>query len=122
MESLIRIIGAMMEALPLEKVARLGPESVLEAVDSWELDDTDRGILRRLQKDARASFKKIADEIGVSGATVFVLVKKLQDKGAIRGFFAIVDAKAVGKSQSAIFLWRARPGRFPCSLYGLEES
>ncbi len=121
MESLIRIIGAMMEALPLEKVARLEPESVLEAVDSSELDDTDRGILRRLQKDARASFKKIADEIGVSEATVFVRVKKLQEKGAIRGFFAIVDAKAVGRSLTAIILVRAMPRSFPGMLDGLKK-
>src|SRR2546427_9261538 len=98
MESLIRIIGAMMEALPLEKVSRLEPESVLEVVDSSELDDTDRGILRRLQKDARASFKKITDEIGVSEKTGFVRGKKLQEEGGIRGFFEIVDPQTVGRS------------------------
>src|SRR3989442_6987345 len=112
MESLIRIIGAMMEALPLEKAARLEPESVLDAVDSSELDDTDRGILRRLQKDARASFKKIADEIGVSEATVFVRVKKLQEKGAVRGFFAIIDAEEVGKSLNANHLVKPKPRSF----------
>jgi Lrp/AsnC family transcriptional regulator, regulator for asnA, asnC and gidA len=121
MESLIRIIGTIMKALPLEKVARLEQETVLEAVDSSELDDTDRGILRRLQKDARASFKKIADEIGVSEATVFVRVKKLQEKGAIRGFFAIVDAKVVGKSLTAIILVRAMPRNFLGMLDGLKK-
>src|SRR2546425_7087030 len=104
MESLIRIIGAMMEALPLEKVARLGPESVLEAVDSSELDDTDRGILRRFQKDARGSFQKITDEDGVREATGFVRGKKLQEKRARQGFFAIVHAKAGGKALTAILL------------------
>src|SRR2546426_7732522 len=112
MESLIRIIGAMMEALPLEKVARLEPESVLDAVDSSELDDTDRGILRRLQKDARASFKKKTDEIGVSETTGFVCVKKIQEKGAIRGFFAIVDAKTGGKTLTAIIFGGAVPRSF----------
>ncbi len=56
-----------------------------------EIDDVDREILRALQKDARASFKKVGREIGVSEATVFVRVKKLRDKGVLRGFKAIVD-------------------------------
>src|SRR2546428_6875850 len=104
MESLIRIIGAMMEALPLEKVARLEPESVLEAVDSSELDDTDRGILRRLQKDARAAFKKIAHEIGGSEAAGFVRVEKNQEEGALPSLFRIVGAKAVGKASDSTIL------------------
>jgi Lrp/AsnC family transcriptional regulator, regulator for asnA, asnC and gidA len=74
-----------------------------------ELDDVDRKILRGLQKDARASFKKIAEDVGVSEATVFVRVKKLQDGGVLRGFKAIVDPRAVGKSLTAIVLVRANP-------------
>src|SRR3989442_6375010 len=92
MESLIRIIGAMMEALPLEKAARLEPESVLDAVDSSELDDTDRGILRRVQKGARASVKKITDADCVSGATGFVCGEETHEERAERGVLANVDA------------------------------
>src|SRR2546427_9454375 len=101
MESLIRIIGAMMEALPLEKVARLEPESVLEAVDSSELDDTDRGILRRLRKDARATFNKKITKICVSEAMGFVHGKKIHEKGVKEGFFSNFDAKQVGKTLTA---------------------
>ena len=53
-----------------------------------ELDEVDRGILRRLQEDARVAFREIADELGVSESTVFVRVKKLQERGVIRGFSA----------------------------------
>jgi Lrp/AsnC family transcriptional regulator, regulator for asnA, asnC and gidA len=74
-----------------------------------ELDEVDRKILRELQKDARASFKKIGEGVGVSEATVFVRVKKLQDRGVLRGFKAVVDPKAVGKSLTAIMLVRANP-------------
>jgi len=111
----------MMEPLQVENMRQRQEEAVDQAVDSSGLDETDLGILRRLQKDARSSFKKIADEIGVSEATVFVRVKKLQEKGAIRGFKAIVDAKAVGRSLTAIILVRAMPRSFPGMLDGLKK-
>jgi len=111
-----------METLPVENTARTAQEAVVaQVVDSTDLDETDRGILRRLQKDARASFKKIADDIGVSEATVFVRVKKLQEKGVIRGFKAMVDAKAVGKSLTAITLVRAMPRSLPGMLDELKK-
>lgn len=86
-----------------------------------ELDDTDRKILRELQHDARASFKKIGDDIGVSEATVFVRVRKLQEKGVLKGFMALVDSKAVGKNLTAIVLVRAHPRTFPGMLNTLKK-
>jgi Lrp/AsnC family transcriptional regulator, regulator for asnA, asnC and gidA len=86
-----------------------------------ELDEVDRKILRALQKDARASFKKVGEDIGVSEATVFVRVKKLQDKGVLRGFKAVVDPRAVGKSLTAIMLVRANPKSLPGMLDALRR-
>jgi Lrp/AsnC family transcriptional regulator for asnA, asnC and gidA len=86
-----------------------------------ELDDADRKILRALQKDARASFKKIGEEVGVSEATVFVRVKKLQEGGVLRGFKAIVDPKAVGKNLTAIMLVKANPKGLPSMLAALKR-
>lgn len=84
-----------------------------QLANTLSLDSTDLKILQKLQKDARVSFKKIADEIGVSEATVFVRVKKLQEKKIIKSFKAIVDPKAVGKSLTAIVLIRANPKTYP---------
>lgn len=74
-----------------------------------DLDETDRKILSTLQKDARISFKKIAEETGVSEATVFVRVKKMQERGIIKSFMAVVDPRTVGKSLTAIVLVKAQP-------------
>ncbi len=76
----------------------MGKSSSLLRTDLVELDETDRRILRALQEDARASFKNIGQSIGVSEATVFVRVKKLQERGVLRGFKAIVDPISVGKT------------------------
>ncbi len=86
-----------------------------------EIDDVDRKILGALQKDARNSFKKIGREIGVSEATVFVRVKKLRDKGVLRGFKAIVDPSTIGKSLTAIMLIRAQPKSLPGMLDALKK-
>jgi Lrp/AsnC family transcriptional regulator for asnA, asnC and gidA len=86
-----------------------------------ELDGIDLKILQKLQRDARASFKKIGAEIGVSEATVFVRVKKLQKNGVIRGFKAIVDPKSVGKNLTAIVLVRANPKAYPGMLDAIKK-
>ena len=86
-----------------------------------ELDVTDGEILKQLQRDARKSFKKIGEEIGVSEATVFVRVKKLREKGVLKGFRAVVDPVAVGKTLTAIVLVRAHPQTFPGMLDALKK-
>ncbi|MCW4033719.1 MAG: Lrp/AsnC family transcriptional regulator [Candidatus Bathyarchaeota archaeon] len=74
-----------------------------------KFDAVDRFILNKLQENARRAFKGIADEIGVSEATVFLRVKKLQEKGVIKGFKAILDLEMVGKGTKAIMLLKADP-------------
>ena len=86
-----------------------------------DLDEVDRKILRDLQRDGRSSFKKIGEDAGVSEATVFVRVKKMQDKGIIKSFRAIVEPRAVGKTLTAIVLVRADPKAFPGMLDALKK-
>ncbi len=83
-----------------------------------ELDDVDKKVLRALQKDARASFRRVGKEVGVSEATVFVRVRKLQEKGVLQGFKAVIDPKSVGKKLTAIMLIRAQPR----SLVGMLDA
>ncbi len=86
-----------------------------------ELDNTDKKILQELQREGRASFRKVGEAAGVSEATVFVRVKKLQEKGIIKGFHAVIDPKAVGKKLTAIVLVRANPKAFPQMLDALKK-
>ena len=89
-----------------------------------DLDEVDRKILRRLQEDARISFKEIAKEVGTSEATVFVRVKKLQKNGVIKGFRAILNPPSVGKRVTAFALVKAEPKSYPkmlAQLMNLED-
>lgn len=89
-----------------------------------DLDDVDKKILKRLQEDARISFKEIAKEVRTSEATVFVRVKKLQKSGVIRGFRAILNPPSVGKQVTAFALVKAEPKSYPrmlAQLMNLED-
>ena len=76
---------------------------------SVKIDSVDKEILRMLQDDARISFKKIAEKIGVSEATIFVRVKKLRKNGVIKRFTAIVSPDLLGKNLTAFVLINTEP-------------
>ncbi|KYH40402.1 MAG: AsnC family transcriptional regulator [Candidatus Bathyarchaeota archaeon B26-2] len=76
---------------------------------STKLDEVDRTILEMLQDNARVAFRRIAEKVGVSEATIFVRVRKLINKGVIRRFTAIVAPELVGKGLTAFVLINADP-------------
>ena len=86
-----------------------------------DLDNVDLKILRDLQHDARVSFKTIAQKIGVSEATIFVRVKKMQERRVIKGFTTLVSPAAVGKPLTAIVLVRANPQEYTGTLDALRK-
>jgi Lrp/AsnC family leucine-responsive transcriptional regulator len=61
------------------------------------IDDIDRQIVLLLQEDARLSNAALAEKVGLTVSTVHERVKKLEKKGVIRGYVALVDAEALGK-------------------------
>jgi len=65
------------------------------------IDDIDRRILTLLQENARLSNAALAKEVGLTASTVHERVKKLEKKGIITGYVALVDAEAVGKPITA---------------------
>jgi len=88
------------------------------------LDNIDRAILGTLQDDARTALRKIAEKTGVSEATIFARVKKLQKKGVIKRFTALVSPEMLGKSLTAFVLINTNPKRLQtvlASLQGMED-
>jgi Lrp/AsnC family transcriptional regulator, leucine-responsive regulatory protein len=60
------------------------------------LDALDRRLLAILQADGRRTFAEIAAEVGLSAPSVHERIKKLESRGTIRGYGAMVDADQVG--------------------------
>ena len=54
-----------------------------------------------LQENARLSNAEIGEQVGLTASSVYERVRKLQDKGVIKGYVAIVDSEALGKPIAA---------------------
>ncbi|MGI9013470.1 MAG: Lrp/AsnC family transcriptional regulator [Phycisphaerales bacterium] len=65
-------------------------------------DAIDRAILRELQDNARITNTTLAERVGISPPSTLERVKKLERKGVITGYVALLDAPAVGRSVLAI--------------------
>jgi Lrp/AsnC family leucine-responsive transcriptional regulator len=70
-------------------------------LDNRMIDDIDRQIVLLLQRDARISNAAIAEQVGLTTSTVHDRVKKLERKGIIKGYVALVDAELLEKTISA---------------------
>jgi Lrp/AsnC family leucine-responsive transcriptional regulator len=71
------------------------------------IDATDEAILTILQENARTSNAEIARQVGLATSAVFERVRKLEEKGILRGYTAIVDPKALDAGLLAFVLARA---------------
>jgi Lrp/AsnC family leucine-responsive transcriptional regulator len=76
------------------------------------IDDTDRRTLNILQKNARTSNAEIARQVGLAPSAVFERIRKLEERGILRGYHAEVDPKAFELGQLAFMFIRSndRPG------------
>ena len=61
-----------------------------------KIDDADRKIIEALIRDARMSLKDLAAHVGLSSPGVSERIRRLQERGVIRGFTAEIDPKALG--------------------------
>lgn len=66
------------------------------------LDQTDRELLRLLQRDATLTNKELGNKLNKSPATIHERVKRLKEQGFITRIVALVDRKKVNKGLIAI--------------------
>jgi Lrp/AsnC family transcriptional regulator, leucine-responsive regulatory protein len=63
---------------------------------SERISSNDARILEVLQRDGRRPYADLGAEIGISGPSAHERVKKLEARGVIRGYAALVDPAALG--------------------------
>ncbi len=64
--------------------------------DHYEIDKLDKQILSLLMKDATLPYTDIAKKLVVSGGTVHVRMKKLQEMGVVKGSQFMIDPMKIG--------------------------
>ena len=66
--------------------------------ENVQLDDTDRRLLRVLQRDGRISNLDLAQQCNLSASACSDRVRRLRERGVITGFAAILDPKAIDRA------------------------
>src|SRR5438132_7650857 len=65
------------------------------------IDEIDAVILDLLQENARISQADIARVVGLAPSAVLERIRKLESKGIVRGYAALVDPRALDQSMLA---------------------
>ena len=65
------------------------------------MDEIDRQILDMLQRDGKISQARIAESVGLTTPSVNERIKKLETRGFIRRFTALLDPRQVGMAAVA---------------------
>lgn len=73
------------------------------------MDEIDLAIIDKLTEDARISFRKIAEELGISPDTVINRYVALQKGGVIRGSTIVINPKKIGYQAMAVFMIDTSP-------------
>ena len=75
------------------------------------IDQIDQLILEALRRDARLSQKELAAAAGLSSPSVAERVRRLEERGVIRGFTVDIDPRALGYTLQAIVRVKPLPGK-----------
>ncbi|WP_296099833.1 Lrp/AsnC family transcriptional regulator [uncultured Agrobacterium sp.] len=75
------------------------------------LDDVDKRILELLSRDGRMSVKDLAQNVGLSAPSTSDRIRRLEERGVIRGFTVEVDPESIGFTLQAIIRVRPLPGK-----------
>lgn len=67
-----------------------------------KIDDIDRKILEILQENGRITNAELASRVGISPPPMLERVKKLEKKGIIQKYVALLDPDTIGKGTMAL--------------------
>jgi len=82
------------------------------------IDETDARILELLQRDGRESYAEVGQSVGMSGPSAHERVKKLEARGVIRGYAAVVDPTLLGYGVLAYIFIKQVPGTISADMTG----
>lgn len=89
------------------------------------MEETDRAIVSALSVDGRTSYTDLAEQVGLSVSAVHQRVRRLEQRGVIRGYAARLDYDALGLPLTAFVAIRpidpSQPDDAPERLADLTE-
>ena len=93
------------------------------AGESTAIDDIDRDILRVLAEDGRIGWQQLGPRVGLSPNAASERVRRLERKGVITGYRALVNPVALGRNLEAMVFVKMVPNcdREPFEAYVAEH-
>ncbi len=90
------------------------------------IDSKDREIMTIIQDNARIAAAEIARQVGMAHSAVFERIKKLEEKGIVRGYSASIEPHALGLGLLAFILVKSTGeceavGRALADIPGVQE-
>ncbi|HJQ48029.1 MAG TPA: Lrp/AsnC family transcriptional regulator [Amycolatopsis sp.] len=89
------------------------------------LEQLDQAIARELAGDGRCSFTDLAERVGLSVSAVHQRVRRLEQRGVIRGYAAQLDGELIGLPLTALISLTpndpAAPDDYPQRLEHITE-
>jgi Lrp/AsnC family transcriptional regulator, leucine-responsive regulatory protein len=89
------------------------------------LEAIDRAILRELVGDGRCTLTDLAERVGLSVSAVHQRVRRLEQRGAVRGYAARLDMEQLGLPLTALIsltpIDPAAPDDYPSRLQELPQ-
>lgn len=86
------------------------------------IDAIDRLLLEALMRDARMSLKALATHAGLSSPSAAERIRKLEERGVIKGYTVEIDPAALGYTLEAVVRIRPLPGKLHVVQKLIEET
>ncbi len=86
------------------------------AVDSEAVDPIDRRIVDILAREGRISWRELGDQVHLSATSAADRVRRLEQRGVVAGYRAVLDPAALGRTVRAVIDVALPPGGDPAAF------
>lgn len=73
------------------------------------LDDIDKKLLEVLQNNCKLNFTQIGQDLGIAESTVRYRIERLEKRGIITNYIALINPRMVGLTITAIMMIKINP-------------
>lgn len=81
-----------------------------------QVDSLDEQILAALQANGRLTMKALAEQVGLSSPAMIERVRRLEERGVIAGYRAVIAPSALGRPLTALITVTVDPARYDAFL------
>src|SRR5918997_2948322 len=85
-----------------------------------QIDALDERILAELQANGRLTMKALAERVGLSSPAMIERVRRLEERGVIAGYRAVIAPAALGRPITALVTATVDPGHYAAFLERVE--